>query len=107
MQKLEVLELQHNQIGGQLPPDFAFLTELTYVNLSHNEFRGELVIFTGAQKLQGLEMSHNEFKRFPEEYFSTESFHRLEFINVNFNDKENMRIPEVCRRYTYCYKRAI
>ena len=59
LQHLEMLELQNNKFGGQLPGSLAFMTELTYVNLSHNDFRGDVLILKGAQKLQGLELSHN------------------------------------------------
>lgn len=83
------------------------MKELTYVNLSHNIFIGNIVVFHAAQKLEGLDLSHNMFRHFPEEYFDPDRFLRLEFVNVNFNEAEFLRVPEVCMRYQYCFKRTV
>ena len=93
-------------MGGYLPNKMALMTELTYVNFSHNIFLGTVPILSGSQKLQGIDCSFNDLKVFPLEYFYEDRFQRLEFINVNFNNP-SMQVPEACRRYVYCYKRTV
>ena len=51
-------------------------------------------------------MSGNNLNdEFPWAYFASDSFQKLEFINVNFNPF--VEVPESCIRHAYCYKRTL
>ncbi|KAJ4748551.1 Leucine-rich receptor-like protein kinase family protein [Rhynchospora pubera] len=58
---LKELRLQGNMLTGALPSELFELTNLTYIDLSFNSLTGELRLFP-FKKLQGLILSHNEFK---------------------------------------------
>jgi hypothetical protein len=88
-----------------MPEDWAFLTELKFVNLSRNLLAGYVLILDAAERLEGLELSDNNLSRFPKEYFSEDRFHKLEFVNVNFNSEIVM--PEECIRQAFCFKKTL
>jgi Leucine-rich repeat (LRR) protein len=105
LQNLESIELQNNRLTGLIPADMKTLKSLRYVNLSKNNMTGNIPIFLAAQKIEGIDLNNNQFQRWPEEYFATDSFRHLEFINVNFNPL--IVIPEVCRRTAICFKKTV
>jgi Leucine-rich repeat (LRR) protein len=56
-----VLELYDNQLTGQLPTTFQYLTDLEMLNLDGNKFWGPLPTEFGAlTKLDILDLSNNE-----------------------------------------------
>ena len=62
------------------------------------------MILEAAQRLEALDFTGNSLSRWPEEYFSSENFDRLEYINVNFN--LDIIMPEVCVRTAFCFKKT-
>lgn len=59
MQSLETIEMQNNILVGTLPKELSTLKSLRYVNLSNNQFTGEIPIFDAAQKLEGIDLNNN------------------------------------------------
>lgn len=56
------LELYDNQLTGELPTSFQYMTDLEMVNLNGNELWGPLPTELGAlSKLDILDLSYNEF----------------------------------------------
>lgn len=56
------LEIDHERLGGELPPELGSFSELTYLDLSHNEFTGTIPPELGnLSKLTHLELAGNQF----------------------------------------------
>jgi len=45
------------------------MTRLIYINISNNRLQGNIVLLEAAQSLEGLQLSSNNFIRFPWDYF--------------------------------------
>ncbi|CDW71879.1 leucine-rich repeat-containing protein [Stylonychia lemnae] len=104
MKHLEQIELEGNQLAGNLPSQWAFLQTLIYVDVSRNKFTGSMMILKAAENLQAVEFSDNLFSgNFPYDYFVDDKFFRLEYVNANFNP--DIKVPEKCIRYAFCFKK--
>ena len=57
--QLEIIELQNNQLFGELPLNWKHLSALTYINTSYNSFTGLIPILSDSQKLEGIDFSGN------------------------------------------------
>eukprot|EP00347_Sterkiella_histriomuscorum_P002582 403367589 len=103
MKNLEQIELESNQFSGGLPPQWAQLQSLIYVDVSRNKFTGDILILNAAENIQAIEFSDNLFSGpFPSEYFKEDKFFKLEYVNANFNP--SIIVPEKCIRYAFCFK---
>ena len=59
--------------------------------------------FYGSRNLVAADLSNNVFEGpYPLEYFNSDSFLKLEFVMANFN--KGVRPPDVCVRYSICFK---
>ena len=59
-QLLHALRLQGNQLSGRLPSFFQEMTDLVYLDLSHNFLKGSLMQFDNHKDLRMLGLSANE-----------------------------------------------
>ena len=90
MPNLEVVQLSDNQFDGDIPSTLAALEYLKIVELNDNGFTGTIPTFV-SQHLTGLEFSSNSLSgSFPTEYFVSNSYPKLDFVNANFN---NFAVP--------------
>lgn len=88
MPDLEVLELGDNRFEGSIPSTLIDLTKLRIVTLNDNKFTGTIPIFQ-SEMLAGLDFTNNSLSgSFPEDYFVATSYHKLEYVNANFNGFE-------------------
>ncbi|PRP75484.1 tyrosine-protein kinase FRK-like [Planoprotostelium fungivorum] len=66
--QIETLILSSNQLqySPAITPDFSSMTSLTYLDLSNNQFTGNLLSLSKLPKLSTIKMSNNQFAgRFP------------------------------------------
>eukprot|EP00250_Pteridium_aquilinum_P006171 c16142_g1_i1 orf=311-3691(+) len=90
-EKLQVLDMSHNQLGGNLP-DFEFEIALVTLRLSHNQFTGAIpstLLSTNLGLLEELDLSNNNLTGEIPRVLSTS----LAVLNVSYNSLSGM-IPQ-------------
>jgi len=88
LNKLTNLDLSDNNISGYIPVSFNDLKNLDSVDISHNNFSGSIENIINNNKLILLNLSHNEFKGdIPKEVGKLNRLEVLNFSNNNFINK--------------------
>ncbi|KAL6203847.1 hypothetical protein ACLB2K_027546 [Fragaria x ananassa] len=93
--KLKFLLLHWNNIGGSLPPSLMNCTSLIELNLSGNEFHGDISIlnFSKLRQLARLDLFSNNLNgSFPMSLYSCKS---LKAVRLGLNDMQGEIQPEI------------
>nr|XP_043635299.1 leucine-rich repeat receptor-like serine/threonine/tyrosine-protein kinase SOBIR1 [Erigeron canadensis] len=96
--ELNVIDLSNNEFSGEVPTELCYLFRLRILDLSNNRFSGELGFLKYFPNLEKLSLENNMFTgKVP---ISLRSFRNLRFFNVSGNSLLDGPLPEL-RRLEY------
>jgi len=80
---LVILNLSHNALTGALPAEIRHLRNLTWLDLSYNQFTGVPAEIGQLSNLRHLDLSHNRLTGLP---YELGNLHNLEVLDLTGND---------------------
>ncbi|KMT01481.1 hypothetical protein BVRB_9g214880 [Beta vulgaris subsp. vulgaris] len=90
--KVTRIQIGHQNLEGNLPPNLSLLTSLERLELQWNNISGPIPSLNGLNSLQVIMLSNNQFSSIPSDFF--DGLSSLQSVDLDNNPLQGWEIPE-------------